>query len=200
MKKQLNEVKRLQKIAGLLKESELKVESNGMGNKIKKLISKYPGKPVDQDYAQDFSPYTSNLKIHYFGGQDHNDIKSVIVGQDSETGETAYWEIMSDEEMDNPYGETSDPYGEPSGILRENNNSNGIESQLMSTIKGQSNDMSFLSGVSDQEFVAALEKLGVNYEVSDSGMSMDYYIGKPGNGIVFSNTDGDWYADDWQRP
>ena len=117
MKSQLNEIKRLQKIAGILKESKLALESNGIGNKITQLISKYPGQAVDQDYAEDFSPYTSNLKIHYFGGQDYNGIKSIIDGQNSETGETAYWEIISDEEMDNPYGETADPYGEPSGVL-----------------------------------------------------------------------------------
>ena len=85
------------------------------------------------------------------------------------------------------------------GLIKENDNSQGIETQLMSTIKGQSNDMSFLSGVSDQEFVAALENLGIDYKVSDSGMSTDYHIGEAGDGgIVFSNNDGDWMADDYQ--
>jgi hypothetical protein len=113
MKSQLNEVKRLQKIAGILKEFQV----DEISSSIKQLILQYPGKPVNTDYIEDFSPYIENLKIHYFGGQDHNGMKSVIVGQNPDSGETAYWEIMSDEEMDNPYGETTDPYGEPSGML-----------------------------------------------------------------------------------
>lgn len=85
---------------------------------VKQLITKYAGQPVDSDYADDFSPYVKNLKIHYFGGQDLDGYKSVIVGQDPKTGETAYWMILFDEyEVDNPYGETDNPYGEPSGIL-----------------------------------------------------------------------------------
>jgi len=85
------------------------------------------------------------------------------------------------------------------GLLKEEENleSSRIESKLMSTIKGQSNDMSFLRGVSDQEFVAALEKLGEDYEVEDSDMGTQYYIGEEGDGIIFVNDEGNWRAGDW---
>ena len=80
-------------------------------------------------------------------------------------------------------------------------NNVNIQTQLMATIKGRSDDMSFLDGVSDEEFVAALKSLRVKFKTSDSGMSMDYYIGKPGAwSIMFSNEDGNWMADDWVRP
>jgi hypothetical protein len=46
MKSQLNEVKRLQKIAGILKESQV----DEISSSIKQLISQYPGKPVNTDY------------------------------------------------------------------------------------------------------------------------------------------------------
>jgi hypothetical protein len=102
-------------------------------------------------------------------------------------------------------------YGQPSGTLQEAvkkfgkvmkegvMNSGGIETRLMATIKGQNNDMSFLDGVSDEQFVVALKNLGMKFKTSDSGMSVDYYIGRPGNGIMFSNEDGNWFADDWAR-
>jgi len=79
-------------------------------------------------------------------------------------------------------------------------NAGGIETELMATIKGQNDDMSFLDGVTDEEFVAALKNLGMKFKTSDSGMSMDYYIGRPGNGMMFSNEDGNWFAGDWARP
>lgn len=123
MKQHIQEVKKLQKIAGILKENEEFSDSEfddlGIGDveKIKELILTYKGKPVDPDFADDFDPYTSNLKIHHFKGQNISGTKSIIVGKDPETGEMAYWEIKSDDEMRNPYGETSDQEGYPTGIL-----------------------------------------------------------------------------------
>jgi len=77
------------------------------------------------------------------------------------------------------------------------NNAREIETQLKATIAGQNDDMSFLDGITDREFVAALKNLGMKFKKSDSGMSMDYYIGRPGNGMMFSNEDGNWFAGDW---
>lgn len=76
----------------------------------------------------------------------------------------------------------------------------GIETQLMATIKGQNDDMSFLDGVTDQEFMAALKNMGIKYKTFDNDGEMNYYIGKAGNGMLFVNQDGDWLADNWARP
>jgi hypothetical protein len=88
---------------------------------VQKLMLRFPGEPVDTvEYVDpsDFAPYNKNLMIHYFGGKDINGYKSVIVGENPKTGEMAYWMILFDEyEADIPYGETDDPYGEPSGTL-----------------------------------------------------------------------------------
>lgn len=85
-------------------------------------------------------------------------------------------------------------------LLKEGiDNAGGISAQLKATISGKNDDMSFLDGVTDREFVAALKNLGMKFKTSNSGMSMDYYIGKPGNGIMFSNEDGNWFAGDWAR-
>ena len=85
-------------------------------------------------------------------------------------------------------------------LLRENINAGGIEAPLMTMLKGQSDDMSFLDGVSDQEFMATLKNMGIKYKTFDNDGEMNYYIGKAGNGMIFVNSDGDWMADDWARP
>lgn len=76
----------------------------------------------------------------------------------------------------------------------------GIETQLMAMLKGELDDMSFLDGVTDQEFMAALKNMGIKYKTFDNDGEMNYYIGKAGNGMLFVNQDGDWLADDWARP
>lgn len=110
MKKQLNEVQKLQKIAGILKESKLDP------NEVKDLISKYPAKPLSGEFINDYSPYTydlTDLKIHHFNGEDKNGIKSIIVGKNKETGKIAYWEVESDDNMKDPYGEVTSTWGPP---------------------------------------------------------------------------------------
>ena len=233
MKKQLNEIKRLQKIAGLLKENENNSIDPATLSDIDSAIKmSYPSaREANPAEIEDVSVYLGNdyIKLYKVDSSDDQDEEDydeydnthvAFINVTMEDGNIVYYEVREDNEYPGDYEQGEGNYGEPNGVwdpqakkfafdgyssdeeddyeLEENDNSQGIESQLMSTIKGQSNDMSFLSGVSDQEFVAALKKLKVNYKISDSGMSTDYYIGKPGSGIVFSNNDGDWMADDYQ--
>ena len=81
-------------------------------------------------------------------------------------------------------------------LLKEGiDNAGGISAQLKATISGKNNDMSFLDGVTDREFVAALKKLGARYKTSDNGMGTDYFVNLPGVGkMMFANEDGEWFA------
>lgn len=122
MKKQLNEVKRLQKIAGILKESEINPST------IKDLIAKYPGteRGFEDDLA-DFYEYIrvksdepENLelpKIHYFGGEEIGGAKSIITIKNRKTGQTAYWKIDADDNMNEPYAEPSGYNADPDGYF-----------------------------------------------------------------------------------
>lgn len=84
-------------------------------------------------------------------------------------------------------------------LLKENKNliKEGIETMLLAVINDQADDMSFLDGVSDEEFVMALKKLGLKYKTFNTGGGMSYYIDKPRGGkIEFQNDGGDWFAGD----
>jgi phage FluMu protein gp41 len=77
-------------------------------------------------------------------------------------------------------------------------NAGGIDlRQLKATINAIEDDTSFLDGVTDREFVAALKKLELTFRKNDRGVQMDYLIGRRGNGRIFSNKDGNWTADYW---
>jgi hypothetical protein len=81
-------------------------------------------------------------------------------------------------------------------LLKESVDAGGIETPLLAMLKGQNDDMSFLDGVSDEEFVAALEKLGAKYVSTDTGMGTDYYVKiRGGQKMVFSNENGNWFGD-----
>lgn len=115
MKTKLNEVQKLQKIAGILKEN-VNEARGGQAAKIKAIISKL--KPTDSGGMQ-FTDYGDELvdvnDIYVFrGGIGIPGYKGVAVGKgiDNEgaAGATLYWLLTGDMESD-------DPNGYPSGVL-----------------------------------------------------------------------------------
>jgi len=124
MKNNLNEVKRLQKIAGILKEFQTSPEMDN----IKDLLIKYPGtlKGFEDDlhefyeYIRVKSDEPENLelpKMHYFGGKEIGGAKSIITIKNKKTGKTAYWKIDADDNMDQAYTEPSSPNADPDGYF-----------------------------------------------------------------------------------
>jgi len=119
----LEEVKKLQKIAGILKENINENPSVDMASKVAQVISQL--EPQEDEYENwvDYKDeMATNTKMYMFNKTAKiPGYKAVVVG-DTSDGKQAYWLLTRDMESD-------DPYGYPSGILPLEKTNNPLDEQ-----------------------------------------------------------------------
>ena len=108
----LDEVKRLQKIAGIIKENVDEARRGGdIGDKVAQIISQLePQEDEYQNWVDNNDEMATNTKMYMFTKTAKiPGYRAVVVG-DTSDGQQAYWLLTKNMESD-------DPYGYPSGIL-----------------------------------------------------------------------------------
>ena len=123
MKQQLNEIKRLQKIAGILTESEINASI------IEKLMADYPR--IEKKYSNEYNELVNDfsgtylypldnfdVSIHHFGGEIIDGAKSILVGKSKNPKQKSpYWKIEADDNMQYPFGEFTTAVGRADGYF-----------------------------------------------------------------------------------
>lgn len=103
MKAHLNEVKRLQKIAGILKESIEKVNINeNIGDIDSAVLKKYPSAKKQEELPAD--KFEDTPVLAYYTVRGIKGVAGIVVGRSEEDNKIIYWEINEYDEPTNNLG------------------------------------------------------------------------------------------------